>query len=204
MLDLKKLKNSLPTAGDLLFVCRTGSAVYCSKNHRDEDFVAVFNELPDDEVTVRVDGGEYFCYSLEGFKQMATLSSGKFYDLYAICLLLSPPLFGQNPITNYNWFDYKERVPDVLLRCGEVNYFSPNIVKKNKELGYEVCPKKMCWAFASVFCLTNYSAKFDEKQRKMLQDCHDGVLPIQYAEELKAIIKRLKKLYKNFNEREVR
>ena len=187
-MQIEKLGEKIGGA-QIVFACQTGSKVFCDNNN-DADYLVVLSNWDKDFSSVNIDGEDYYLYSTSQFEKMATLQSGKYYDIYAIALLLGEPIYGTNPISGYNWFDYKKRAVNAVLRYGEVNYFSPFVKARNANKE-NVCPKSMCWALATYFAITNNSKTFIAEQKAVLQQCHNLQLPRTYAVTLEQQVKAL-------------
>ena len=175
---MEKFKQKLSNY-NIIFACQTGSQLFCS-NCNDVDYLVVVDNLDKDFVQHRIDDIDYFCMSVDAFVKMATMQSGKLYDLYSLCLLYGRVIEGQNPIDDYNWFDYQQRAVDVALWCGERNYFARALTffNENKE---SVCSKRMIWALATYYTILNQSSDFTIEQIQTMQRCHDRQLPRENA-----------------------
>lgn len=175
---MEKFKQKLSNY-NIIFACQTGSQLFCS-NCNDVDYLVVVDNLDKDFVQHRIDDIDYFCMSVDAFVKMATMQSGKLYDLYSLCLLYGRVIEGQNPIADYNWFDYQQRAVDVALWCGERNYFARALTffNENKE---SVCSKRMIWALATYYTILNQSSDFTIEQIQTMQRCHDRQLPRENA-----------------------
>ena len=171
--------------GDFKIVCvyKTGSQLFC-ENCKDLDYTVVVDNWNKDFKAYCIDGIDYFCYSVAEFEKKIKMTSGRMSDLYAIETYLNEPVYGINPIPNYNWTDYKDKAIETIMRCGEMNYFNPNVIREN-ENGEIVCSKTMCWALATMFVIKNGQASFTVEQKEILQKCHDGMLSKLYADTLK-------------------
>ncbi len=165
----------------IIFIHQTGSQVFCSNCH-DIDYVVVVDNWDKQFQQIAIDGVDYFCYSKQCFERWTTLSDELHRNVYAVALLLGSTVYGQNPIANYNWYDYaKLAVSQVVSR------FSSQLRGKvyHKTNGQKVCSKYLCWAFATYFVVTNGIGAFTPAQRDILQKCHDGILPLSYASDLR-------------------
>lgn len=173
------------TIGDFNIVCvyKTGSQLFC-ENCKDLDYTVVVDNWNKDFKAYHIDGIDYFCYSVAEFEKKIKMTSGRMSDLYAIETYLNEPVYGINPILNYNWTNYKDKAIETIIRCGETNYFNPNVIRK-KDNGKVVCNKTMCWALATLFVIKNGQAVFTVEQKEMLQKCHDGTLSKLYADALR-------------------
>lgn len=167
---------------NIVFACKTGSQLFCS-NCNDVDYLVVVDNLNRATKSHHIEDTDYFCMSVDEFVKMATMQSGKFYDLYTLCLLYGEVVQGQNPIVDYDWFALKQRAIEVALRCGGQNYFSKN-VKIVNDLGDQIRGKRMVWALAIYYTILNGSTTFTDEQKQAMQLCHDKQLPREKADWL--------------------
>lgn len=168
---------------NIVFACKTGSELFCS-NCKDTDYLVVVDNLGKDIEQHHIDDTDYFCMSVDAFAKMATMQSGKFCDLYALCLLYGEVVQGQNPIADYDWFALKRRAVEVALWCGERNYFTKRLKFYNASKE-SVCSKRMVWALAIYYTIVNGSTNFTDEQKQVMQMCHDRKLPRAKADWLK-------------------
>lgn len=175
---MEKFKKQF-TDYNIVFACKTGSELFCS-NSRDTDYIVVVDNLDRAFKRHHIDNTDYFCKTIGEFKKMATMQSGKFYDLYSLSLLYGEVMEGQNPIRNYDWFDHQRKAIDVALRCGERNYFAEKMKFYNSN-GDSICGKRMIWALAIYYTILNKSTTFTKEQKRQIQRCHDRQLPREKA-----------------------
>lgn len=170
--------------GDFKIICvyKTGSQLFC-ENCKDLDYTVVVGNWDKDFKAYNIDGVDYFCYSVAEFEKKIKMTSGRMSDLYAVETYLYEPVYGINPIPNYNWADYKDKSIETVLRCGEMNYFNPNVVCTNDN-GEVVCSKTMCWALAIMYVIENGQPVFNAEQKAILQQCHDLMLTRNYSDLL--------------------
>lgn len=175
---------------EILFMFKTGSELFCT-NCKDSDVVVVIKDWDKDAKKYFIDGVDYFCYSETAFEKMAKMESGNFDDLFAVELLFATGenlLYGENPISDYNWFDYKYKAVETALKCGERNYFSPNV---HNAINAEMCCKRTMWAFIIYFVIVNNAPTLTSEQLVILQKCHDNELPRSIGEMLQADLQEL-------------
>lgn len=170
---------------EILYVVLTGSELFC-ENCKDKDYLVVVKDYEYPYKKFNKDNVDYFCYSLEEFEKLARMELRNYRDVYAIELLLNNSVYGKNPIAKYNWFDYQKKALEVALREGKKSCFCKQVRHVNGG-----CSKQMVWQLAIYFAIKNQSANFPAEQRELLQKCHDGELPVSYAEELKNNIENL-------------
>lgn len=170
---------------EILFVCQTGSQIFC-KNCHDKDYLVVIKDFKYTHKKFNKDNVDYFCYSLDEFNKLAYMELNDNRDVYAIELLFNKVEYGENPIADYNWFNYQNKAIEVAFKRGKHSCF--NSCVRHVKGG---CSKQMIWQLAIYFAVINQSAEFTAEQKSLLQDCHDGELSIHYAEELKNNIEKL-------------
>lgn len=176
---------------NIIFACKTGSQLFCS-NCNDIDYLVVVDNLDKDIEQHRIEDIDYFCMSVEAFIRMATMQSGKFHDLYSLCLLYGEVVIGQNPIANYAWLALKQKAIEIALWGGQRNYFAKRLkfYNANKD---SVCSKRMIWALAIYYTIVNNSTTFTDEQKQVMQLCHDGQLPRANADWLQEQLLALQK-----------
>lgn len=170
---------------EILFICQTGSQIFC-ENCNDKDYLVVVKDFVYAHKKFNKDNVDYFCYSLDEFNKLARMELNDQRDVYAVELLFNHVEYGENPIANYNWFDYQDKAIEVALKRGKYGCFNPRV--RHIKGG---CSQSMVWQLAIYFAIMNQSAEFTAEQRELLQKCHDGELDISYAEELKNEIEKL-------------
>lgn len=170
---------------EILFICQTGSQIFC-ENCNDKDYLVVVKDFVYAHKKFNKDNVDYFCYSLDEFNKLARMELNDQRDVYAVELLFNHVEYGENPIANYNWFDYQDKAIEVALKRGKYGCFNPRV--RHIKGG---CSQSMVWQLAIYFAIMNQSADFTAEQREFLQKCHDGELDISYAEELKNNIENL-------------
>lgn len=178
----------------ILFICKTGSQIFCD-NCNDKDYLVVVKDFEYAYKKFNKDNVDYFCYSLAEFNKLARMELNDQRDVYAVELLLNDVVYGENPIYKYDWFDYQKRAIEVALKRGETGPFNPRV--RHIKGG---CSKQMVWQLAIYFAIKNQSTLFTAEQRELLQKCHDGELPVSYAEELKTNLEALIKGDNTHNE----
>lgn len=179
---IDKLKQLLNNA-EIVFVCKTGSHLFCT-NCNDDDIVVVVKNADFDYKHLRMENTCVFCYSTEEFEKFATLKLDDHRSLYSTVALLATGenvLYGQNPIANYNWWDYQKEALAKVIQLGKQNFLS-NMVYNDRNKA--MCTQKMIWGLATCYILQNRSTEFTEEQKNVLQLCHDNCLPLVYRNVL--------------------
>lgn len=156
------------------FACKTGAELFCS-NCSDKDVIVVVDDF--DKHRFATNEADVFVYTPSEFEQLSELSLGDVRNVYSILIPLAQGdnvLCGITPLQNYDWFAHKQMIVETLLTYGERNVFNRRIKRKDAP---ENCLKISTWWFASYFALINHSVDFTLEQKKILQNCHDGLLP---------------------------
>lgn len=169
-----------------LFECYTGSKLFCN-NCKDTDLLIIYDEEVDENYE-RVEQTCHFKYSLKQLKEH--LKETKHLAWFALTLELAKQykyvLYGKHPLPEYSIFDHKLELLRQVLKDGETSYFCPLIRHRNGG-----CSKRMVWALATYYAIINNSIIFTTEQKQIMQQCHDGYLPKEYAYELKEKIENL-------------
>lgn len=173
---------------EIIAIYKVGSISWQSSTNKDNDVVLIANsDIAHCPPLIRNDMHiDAFVYPLEKWEQMATAKL-LHYSPY-IGLLSEYPenlMYGELPISNYNWFDYQG---EALLREYEYaskNYFTDKMINKFTNFN---CSKRMCLGLITYYAIQNQSFKFTDEQKNIIQKCHDLELPISYREELKTNI----------------
>ncbi len=174
-----------------LFVCRTGSKLFCNST-KDNDFVVVTEDSCEFRY-LKHNGDCYFCYSRQCFEKMLKFQMDSFFNSHAIVALFAKGenlIYGQNPVENYNWWDYRRQAVANILDWGNNGFFLPTVGAQQ-----EMCVKSTVWAFATYFVLQNRQACFTPKQKHVLQLCHDNRLPVEFRDKLKTALLQLKESF---------
>lgn len=186
---IDKLKQ-LFTNAEILFVCKTGSNLFCA-NCNDEDLLVVVKNADFDYKHFCLENTCVFCYSQEEFEKFATLQLDDYRSLYSTAALLATGknvLYGQNPIADYNWWNYQREALEKVVKFGNQNFLNNKVSNgRNREM----CTPKMIWGLATCYILKNRSAEFTEEQKNVLQLCHDNCLPVVYRNVLKKDLEQL-------------
>lgn len=187
-LNIENLKQAI---GDfnILMVQETGSVLF-SQNPRDEDYVVVIENWDKDYKLLYIDGCDCFCHSLDLFEKKCKIQANSVLDIYAIGYEVGTVVYGEKPIQNYSWYDYRFPAIQAILSYGATSFFSPYAVVRGAN-GLRVCGKSMCWALLAYFAIVNGSFDFTPAQKEVLQLCHDKQLPYDYVEGFKKQLKTI-------------
>lgn len=172
---------------DPLFVCRTGSKLFCD-SQKDNDYVAVFEKSDVDYIHLRINGDCVFCYTKDCFEKMLTFQMEDFFNMHSVIMLFANGenlVFGQNPFPRYNWWNYRTKTVSCLLNVMDKTLSPPFATNAFNE---KMCIKNTIWLFATYFVLQNRHTQFTPKQQKLLQLCHDNKLPVQYLKRLRTAL----------------
>lgn len=184
-----KLKPLLGSA-EIVFVCKTGSSLFCSRCN-DDDLLVVVKNADFDFKHFRLENTCVFCYSQEEFEKFATLKLDDYRAMFSLAALLATEdnvLYGQNPVENYNWWNYRKQALEKVTKFGKQNFLNNKIYNaKNRA----ACTPKMIWGLATCYVLQNGSAVFTEEQKNILQLCHDNCLPLVYRNVLEKDLQQL-------------
>ena len=176
-----------------------GSLAYGASNPKDQDALIVTegdHNYTNKERRVFIEDSGIDCFVvsckqyernlLKGFQEVPTLSF--------LCAWANHEaarqnyrglvLYGEPPCKDATIFDHKQLVLTRVLEIGDMNFFSPYVVQVN-EKNERVCTKLLCWALWYSYIFDNHSLDITPEQHEIIQRCHDGELPIQYAKELR-------------------
>jgi len=165
---IKNIEKSFLNEVKVVFACKTGSALFCG-NCRDNDIIVVLDKYESSSIgRAKIDGYDIFIYSINTFEKLAKASFGNYRNLYSIAVALSAKsdntLYGSNPITDYNWFDYAENVLP-LAQYINVDWYP------------DFAPRNYVWNYAIAVALSQKSLNFSEETKAKLQAIHDGEMP---------------------------
>ena len=101
-----------------IFVCRTGSKLFC-RSDKDDDFIVVA-ESPCDYRYLHTPKLCLFCYSPKEFEKLAALRLNDFRDIYYVALLLAKHTTSKckmpSPLPSLS--QSLHNLPHALLRAG--------------------------------------------------------------------------------------
>lgn len=182
MVTLEKIQTLI---GDyeILFVTKSGSQILCSDCH-DTDLVVVVKNWQYETKQIHADNTCLFCYSDSAFEKFAKMQLDNRLNIFAACLLFAQGdnvIYGENPLQNYNWWDYRDRAIESVLNYGKMSFFNPRLTAAKKR---DCCIKQMIWGLAIYYILQNNSTTFTEEQQHIIQLCHDSELPLAYRDKL--------------------
>lgn len=168
------------TNNDVIFVYKTGSALFCNKC-KDKDIVVVTESGADYRRLLRYEDYDIFCYSLDGLKKCTNFGMGDTFSTYLIALALAKGenvLYGTNPIQDFDYFAHKDEIVKTLVGNAQRRDCNPRIRNAHNN---DACLKQSIWLFANYFALVNNSLDFTAEQLEIIQKCHDNELPRSYA-----------------------
>lgn len=182
-----------------------GSRIFNVNNPKDSDFLAVVdgphNFTDDDRRKLLSETGiDLFVFSIDYYKNfLTTYTVEDFSPMRILCALGNHEcarqnynvLYGEPPCKEISLFDNKKLALTRILEIGDMNFFSPYIVKINPETKEQVCTKLMCWALWYAYVFENDSLNLSKDQQNTIQLCHDGNLPITESVKLRKKIEDL-------------
>lgn len=171
------------TNNDVVFVYKTGSALFCNKC-KDKDIVVVTSSGADYRRLLRYDDYDIFCRSIGGIKKIISFENNDMSTIYLIVLALAKGenvLYGTNPIQDFDYFAYKDEIVKALVQNAQKRDCNPRIRNGRNN---DACLKQSIWLFANYFALVNNSLDFTQEQLDIIQKCHDNELPRSYAEDV--------------------
>lgn len=195
MFNFEKLQNEIKPA-KIIYAHTTGATLY-STNPRDEDFVVVVDNWDQNYRLIAIDGVDYFVHSRALFEKKCRVEAGTKLDLYAIGYSVGETVYGEPPLGQYDFLQYKERAVKAVLKYGQENFFNPHV--KTVINGTRYCGKQLAWAYMVFFAIQNNSAKFTSEQKAILQKCHDRILPYENAVQLQENLQQMLEALKNGN-----
>ena len=165
---IKDIETLFLDKAKVVFACKTGSALFCGKC-RDNDIIVVLDKYEASSIgRAKIDGYDVFIYSIDTFEKLAKASFGNYRNLYSIAVALSAKsdntLYGSNPLTDYNWFDYAENTLPWVKHIDLVGH-------------PDFAPRNYVWNYAIAVALSQNSLDFSEETKAKLQAIHDGEMP---------------------------
>lgn len=165
---------------EILCICLTGSATFCT-NCKDTDIWIITREGNEYSKIRGYEGYDIFVWSLQNLKNSMDFSNKENKSLYLISLLKNEILYGENPCPDFNFFEHKNEIVEMLLYACEKTYNNPLL---SNAIDEAMCLKQSIWVFANYFAFINNCFDFTDEQKEILQKCHDNELPRSYIEEL--------------------
>lgn len=192
MINIDELKEQVG-ANEVLFIEKVGSKLYALSNQRDEDVIVVVDKYSNKRCSL--DDKDMFIFSNDEYKRSLLEKiegTGCVWEMRSLCALLNHEAaktnlrnsvyYGECENRFVNMFDNKKIVFQRVLEFGKRNFFNPRIRNLRGGGG---CGRMMSWALWYYYAFQNGSLELTAEQQNNLQLCHDGNLPLEYAQDLR-------------------
>lgn len=168
---------------------KIGSRILHLDNCKDIDYIVLSDEFPD-YTRKKIDGEDILYLHQDTLSSRLTF---KKYDLYNTLFnyQYDRDIIGQEFPIEYHILDYRQELIKYLKDVVKRKLFNFN---KQITLNKLYCSKRIYHIAYNIFILQNNSPIITEEQKAIVQQIHDGLMPIEYLDVLEHMLYCIKEV----------
>jgi hypothetical protein len=170
---------------------KIGSGVLHLENCKDTDYVILSNEYGDYKMIYDKTTGEDLIYITSEYLTFLLTYQKKNKQLLMYNYQYDRDIIGQEFPIEYHILDYRQELIKYLKDVVRRKLFNFN---KQITLNKLYCSKRIYHIAYNIFILQNNSPILTKEQKAIVQQIHDGLMPIGYLDTLEHILYNIKEV----------